>query len=125
MSHSCEETYDVYRETVRRARKQHECDACRAPIRPGDYYCAVSVVHDNVAETVKRCGACQRTHEHLRVLCSERSSWDRENFWPDERLNCGLEYDEEWGSEPPNEIASLPLLGADERGVLLKPVARV
>lgn len=121
MSYAAEETYDVYREQIRKARQSHRCDACRCVIRSGDYYCAVSWVYDGSAGGVKRCGSCQLTHVHLRGMCS--AEFDRDDMWPDERLGCGLEYEDEWGEEPPEEIWVLPLLGPDERGALLAPKA--
>lgn len=124
MSYSIEawDTYTVYCETVRKARKAHKCSACRVVIRPGDYYCNVALVHDKKAKSLKRCGACQLTHLHLRERCAAKGySSNYERMWPDERLGCGLDYEEEWGEEPPDEIWRLPLLGPDERGALLAP----
>lgn len=121
MSYEAEGYYVAYREIVRRARKLHTCDACEQPIRPGDYYCAVSWVFDGGADGVKRCGSCQRTHEHLRNLCWYKDRGYHDHLWPDERLRCGREYEDEWGDAPPDEIAALPLLSAAERGALLVP----
>lgn len=118
MSYSADENYKVYRETFRKARKAHTCSACRSAIAEGDYYCDLRWVNDYGAGTVKRCGSCQRTHEHLRKVCAE-SGYD--DMWPDEELNCGLKYEDEWETEPPEEIAALPLLSAAERGALLAP----
>lgn len=116
MSHSCDDEYDVYKETPRRARKEHRCHACGAGIRPGHKYMVVATVYDGSATTIKRCGRCQRTHEHLRELCR---SLDYE-LWPDERLNCGLDYEDEWCEPPPAEIAALPMLTDDEASALLE-----
>jgi hypothetical protein len=113
MSHSVEEVYSVYNETVRKARKTHSCAACRSPILPRHYYASVFIVFEGKAETVKRCGSCQTTHLHLREL------GDKHGMWPDEKLNCGKSYDGEWGEEPPEEIAALPFLSSEERGLLL------
>jgi hypothetical protein len=113
MSHYCEEAYTVYNETVRKARKEHTCSACRFPILPGNYYASVFIVFEGEAESLKRCGSCQKTHLHLRQLDPE--------MWPDEKLNCGKAYEDEWGEEPPDEIAELPFLSADQRGMLLDP----
>lgn len=119
MSHCCEPGVyrDVYRETIRKANRAHQCDACKLPIRPGDYYAAVWSISEGEAEAIKRCGACQTMHLHLRKLCEDSDF----NMWPDDRLYCGRDYEEEWGVEPPDEIAALPLLSDDERGALLKP----
>ena len=118
MSYSYSDTYDVYQEDIRKARKEHECSACELPIRPGDYYCAVFVVFDGKSKQFKRCGACQTTHKHLRELCEPNE------MWPKEDLSCGLDYEEEWDSEPPDDIAALAFMSADERGALLKPAVK-
>lgn len=107
MSHSIDECYAVYDETIRRARKDHACSACGLTIRSGDLYCQVFWVFDGAAGSVKRCGRCQKMHEHLRIKGGGE-------MWPDERLGCGLDYEEEWGREPPEEIQALPFLPADE-----------
>lgn len=120
MSHSCDSTYDIYSERFVRARKQHTCDACKRAIEAGAYYCKVFTLckdYDSV-HSYKRCGSCQRTHEHLRGLCHGVKD---EPMWPDERLGCGLDYAEEWGGPPPDEIAALPLLTDAEAGQLLAP----
>lgn len=119
MSQSCDYVYAVYNEQTRKARKLHKCDACGLPIKPGDYYCHVFTAGNGDVESYKRCGPCQATHLHLRKLCqSPECSIDR--LWPDERLNCGLAYEDEWG-DLPDEIAALAFLSDSERGALLKP----
>lgn len=105
MSHSCDETYSVYDEQSRRARKLHRCSACKETIRPGDRYFSIHVVHDG-ATTIKRCLRCQKMHEHLRCLGDG-------DTWPDERLNCGESYENEWG-ECPLDIQRLAFLTPDE-----------
>jgi len=102
MSHSCDGTYDVYNERFPRARKPHRCEACkRNAIRPGDVYARVFILYEGRKETVIRCMACQLTHEHLRELCHGK------DMWPDEELDCGLDYAEEWDGPPPEHIAAL------------------
>lgn len=105
MSHSCDGTYEVYDERRRRARVEHRCHACKEPIRVGDLYCVTFIVFEGV-ESVKRCLRCQAIHEHLRDKSPD--------LWPDERLNCGEEYRQHWGEEPPAEIAALAFVTADE-----------
>jgi hypothetical protein len=119
MSHCVEEAYTVYNETVRKARKEHTCSACRLPILPGHYYASVFLLYDGDAETIKRCGSCQTTHLHLRKL------GDPHGMWPNEKLNCGKSYEGEWDEEPPEEIAALPFLNAENRGLLLAPSVKV
>ena len=100
MSHEIDETYAVYLERARRARKEHRCGACKEIIAPHDTYTVVSVVFDSKAQTIKRCARCQKLHEHLRDLNPGES-------WPAERLDCGETYESEWECEPPPEIAAL------------------
>lgn len=93
MSHSCDETYDIYDEHELIARKAHVCCACLLRIEPGHKYTRVFVLYDGRKETYKRCIRCQLIHEHLRDLApGER--------WPDEELNCGQLYEDEWGTAP-------------------------
>jgi hypothetical protein len=99
MSHEIDGYYAVYDETPRRAAKEHRCSACRETIAKGETYTVVNIVQEGTAETVKRCSRCQAIHEHLRVLSPD--------MWPAERLDCGEEYREHWGKEPPEHIAAL------------------
>src|SRR3990172_6696784 len=100
MSYESDEHYAVYDEKFPAARKVHICDACNDPIRIGDTYTRVGIVYNGSGESVKRCMRCQRIHEHLRGLAPGET-------WPRERLNCGADYEDEWGREPPEEIQAL------------------
>lgn len=100
VSHYVDDSYSAYCESFRKARKAHKCDACKCDIPCGGHYCYISYVWDGSAYSVKRCLACQATHEHLRKLGRAKG------MWPDEKLNCGIAYEEEWGELPP-EIAAL------------------
>jgi predicted RNA-binding Zn-ribbon protein involved in translation (DUF1610 family) len=99
MSHYYDEQYSIYDETTRLARKEHVCSACQEPIRVGDKYVRVFILHDGGKEHLKRCARCQKIHAHLRGL--------DDDMWPDERLNCGEEYENHWGEKPPDDIAAL------------------
>jgi len=112
MSHMFDEVYAVYDEIPRRARTTHRCNACRRRIERGDVYMSVHCCDGDGWETIRRCGACQLTHEHLRAL-------DPGEMWPDERLSCGLDYVAEWEEQPPEDVAALPLLSDREAGQLL------
>lgn len=101
MSYEPDSYYSVYNERFPRSRKPRQCEACKETIPAGAHYARVSAVYDGSAETIVRCIRCQRMHEHLRLLARS------EGLWPAERLNCGREYVEEWGEEPPEEIAAL------------------
>lgn len=120
MSESCEEYCIVHRHEIRKARKEHKCCACEAQIRPGDYYACVFALGSEGIETYKRCGACEATWQHLKKLCDEHNRRHSDSLFPFEDLSCGKTYEEEWGALP-DEIATLPLLSAEERGLLLKP----
>lgn len=112
MSGYANECYAVYTETVRRARKQHACSACREPIPVGHRYAHISAIFQGEVSVYRRCARCQALHRHLRTL----GSMDE---WPDERLSCGQDYLEHWGTEPPEEIAALAFLPANEAQGLL------
>lgn len=94
MSRSCDETYDIYDERTFRANKPHTCDACDIEIRKRDRYTRVFMLYDGRKKHLKRCARCQLLHQHLRGLCETGEQW------PDERLNCGRDYEEEWGPAP-------------------------
>ena len=122
MSLSCEgEVCSVWRESIRRARKQHCCSACRAVIRPGDFYSYTFCVNPDAGpETIRRCGSCEVTYRHLVAQCD---AYNKTVNLDDARysqadLGCALAYEDEWG-DLPSDLAALPFLGADERSALL------
>ena len=55
MSYEFDETYALYQESVRLARKEHVCSACKEIIRKGDKYARVFIVDSEGPETLKRC----------------------------------------------------------------------
>ncbi len=115
MSRYCDEKYEVYREQPRRAAKEHICSACGETILKGHMYCSVGWVFDGSAGGVKRCLRCQKIHEHLRGLGDH-------DMWPDEKLNCGEEYTQHWGVEPPPDIEALAFVtGAELQNQEKKP----
>lgn len=100
MSHSIDDFYSFYKETLRRARKDHECDACHETISKGHRYYVVSWHFMGNMESIKRCARCQAIHAHLQDL-------GMGEFWPAEKLDCGEGYEEHWGKNPPDDIAAL------------------
>lgn len=110
MSSYCTDRAEVYDDSIRKAKKQHRCCACRELIRVGDYYSLTTVIGDGEVSAYKRCCRCQAIHLHLRDV----SRSDGNDIWPQERLDCGEEYKAHWGVEPPAEIASLAFVSADE-----------
>lgn len=107
MSHSIDETYDVYSERIRRAAKDHVCDACKETIRKGDRYCRVFIMWEGEPQSHVRCLRCDAMHEYLRTLSPGE-------MWPAERLDCGEEFEEHWGKEPPPEVAALAFMTREE-----------
>lgn len=101
-----------------KARKEHTCDACDRTIRAGEHYALHRLGRggwDPAIHAVKRCVACQRIWAHL----DERLEAERERrraagepayMLPDYinlRLDCGHEYADVWGEDPPPEILAL------------------
>jgi hypothetical protein len=107
MSHCCDERYEIYDETYVCAAKEHTCDACKDIIPKGHYYARIFWVFDGEGGLIKRCKKCQMIHLHL------RKKGDSE-MWPDERLNCGEEYKDHWGEDPPAHIAVLAFATPEE-----------
>lgn len=114
MSHSVSDCYDFYDETIRRARREHQCSACAEPIPVGAYYCDLRLMWEGAIKRYKRCGRCQALHTHLR----DKGSFH--DMWPNERLDCGQDYVDEWGPLP-EEIAELAFVEHEEIGRLLDP----
>lgn len=118
MSQSCDESYDAYTETERKARKAHVCDACKEPIARGHRYFYITWVFDGSADCVKRCLGCQAIHLHLRKL------GQGDDMWPSETLDCGEEYTDHWGKPPPEHIARLAFFSPEEKQALCFRVFR-
>jgi hypothetical protein len=113
MSHEVDELYAVYRVTVRRSRRDRHCCACGLQIHAGDRYADVRMVFNDKAETLHRCGRCAVVHAHLVKQCGSS------DIWPDERLDCGLDYANEWGGDPPEDVQAVVFATSDEASALL------
>lgn len=107
MSHYCDEYYAVYQENRRQARKEHTCQACWELIKQGQKYFSIQCVFNGRAKTIKRCARCQTMHEELRKMAPGEA-------WPDEKLNCGEEYETHWGVKPPPEMIELAFITPEE-----------
>lgn len=114
MSMSCDGQADVYVENCVKARQSHECSCCDLGIRAGDLYYRIRKIYDSLVQSYKRCARCQTLHVFL------RSVTDAIDEWPDERLDCGHEFTELHGVDPPPEIARLAFLTPDEAQELLR-----
>ena len=109
------EPCSFYKHTIVRARKAHRCDACKRQIAPGHRYALVKLAGDGSAETIKRCGACERIYQHLSGKGAARG------MQPQERLDCGETYEDEWDEPPPDDIAALAFMTDDDAGAALQP----
>ncbi len=115
MSYMFDETYDVYIEKKRKASKSHVCSACKEAIHPKEYYFNISCVFQGEAATIKRCARCQTMHLNLRKMDK-----DCEDLWPDEKLNCGEEFEEHWGEPPSREMVELAFITPKEAQKLVE-----
>lgn len=105
MSVSCDGAADIYEQRTRKARKEHECEACGGHIRPGDTYTRETMLYDGRWDNTTRCARCQLIFEHLVTMIRSGDGFGEE--WPDSRLNCGHEYRERWEVDPPAWLAAL------------------
>ncbi len=75
MSYDCFCDYDppsIYRATRQKARKEHKCFECCAPIHPGEEYEYVFGVWEGYADSYKTCARCLsvRTWVTINVPCT-------------------------------------------------------
>jgi hypothetical protein len=110
MSHEGDEACSVHREHTRTARRPHWCSACGDPISPGHRYVYLFVVWDGDTYQTRRCLRCQAIHVHLRERCRD----ERPECYPADALDCGEDYRENWGEDPPVEIAALAFVTGAE-----------
>ncbi len=100
---------DIENERRVRARKEHSCDACKETIERGHLYVKHTLIYEGTVDTTVRCLRCDAIYQQLVVIhadcCLEL---------PDLSLNCGHEFKERWGKEPPPELARLAFLTPTE-----------
>ncbi len=108
-----------------RARKEHRCDACREIVKGGHLYVRHVLIWGGQVDETVRCLRCDAIYQQLceihrasneenRRLAREHHFGDYDTDWPDIALNCGHEFKERWGKEPPPELASLAFMTAEE-----------
>jgi hypothetical protein len=115
MSSECgDEPYSVQRDQVRRARKDHRCDACKETIRRGDLYHYFFGVFEGESEELKRCARCEAMY---RVLQPRMDRAEYETCDP--RLSCGHVWEERFREPPPVAVQALAFLTQAEAQVLL------
>jgi hypothetical protein len=93
----------------RRARKDHRCDACCETIRRGDIYCYMTGIWEDGPEAWKYCLRCEAVSNAISA----------HGEMPQMGLDCGHDWIEVFGAEPPPEVARLAFFTADEAQSLL------
>lgn len=74
------ESPEMYRSSIRKARKERRCDGCFKPILPGDLYVDGNGKFEGDFYTFQTCGVCEvdrnKIHEaELARGCSWNESW--------------------------------------------------
>lgn len=104
-----------------RARKEHRCHACKETIERGHLYTRHTVIWGGQVDETIRCLRCDAIYQQLceihrasneenRRRAREVHFGDYDTAWPDAALNCGHEFKERWGREPPPELARLAFM---------------
>jgi hypothetical protein len=119
-----------------RARKEHRCHACKETIERGHLYVRHTLIYGGQVDETIRCLRCDTIYQELVVIhrqANEEARQERmasrapgyydklltdeqkrllyyDSDWPDVSLNCGHEFKERWGREPPPELARLAFL---------------
>lgn len=133
------EPIDVDNERRVRARKEHKCHACKETIQRGHIYVRHTLIYAGTVDETIRCLRCDTIYQQLVVIHRDMNEKARqfqreyranegrigyhrsltpeqrqllyhEPEWPDVALNCGHEFKERWGVEPPPELARLAFL---------------
>lgn len=110
-----EEYVDVWDETVRRARKEHRCDACRETIRRGDLYHRTATLYDGAWDSTNRCARCEAMFRFLSPLVKGLG----DDQVCDLALNCGHKWQDNFPGEPPLIVQALAFLTQSEAQILL------
>lgn len=112
---------EFYKTRNIKARKQHQCDACKASIPAGAYYNQTAAKFDGELESFKRCGRCELIYRHLEERMKREGDYDEVPAW---LLDCGHDYQERWEQDPPDDIAALAFMTDEEAGMLLQKEPR-
>ena len=89
----------------RKARKEHRCYSCRRAILPGHRYHRSAQVYDGKVDGFAHCPRCWAIVEALFKAGAETVQWD---------LACGTPWPETFGADPPDDVAALAFITADE-----------
>lgn len=110
MSCEIDGSNDIERYSRHRSRKKRRCSACPEPIRRGDVYVRIFVVHDGTADSYAHCLRCHAvflaaSRRHLELDTDQGVRFD---------LGCGHDWRSSFDEDPPAELARLAFLTADE-----------
>jgi hypothetical protein len=98
----------AYKETWRKARKDHWCCACRETIPRGHLYHYCSFVFDGRGESLKHCARCWEIYLFISDAQDDpRASVNLE-------LNCGMSWKDAFEEDPPEEVAALAFMTPEE-----------
>ena len=112
MSSMFDGTNDVWDERLLKARKAHKCTACGETIAKGHRYWRAGALFDGQWNTHKRCLRCKAIFDHLVARVVTTGMYLDEGIAVD--LDCGQDYQDAWGEDPPPEIAALAFVTQDE-----------
>jgi hypothetical protein len=104
------ERVDVDQERRQRARKEYKCNACKETIERGHLYVRHTLIYAREVDVTIRCLRCDAIYQHLVEIHREHNRLTDDPEWPDLALNCGHEFKERWGNEPPLELARLAFM---------------
>ena len=130
MSASCDDDGEPianYRSGHVVARAEYPCACCSATIRPGDLHYSASWLWCGSYESFRRCARCHLLFLDLRALHKKHDIRDEDGspMGVDPELNCGHSFEKVFGREPPEELARLAFLTADEVQAMLRAPAGV
>lgn len=100
---------DAYKESWRKANKEHKCCACGEAIRKGDRYHYVSGIWDGEPSWFKHCARCWLMYEAI-VGNSDHGDEGQVVL----TLDCGMSWEEVFDEPPPPKVAALAFLTPEE-----------
>lgn len=101
MSVECDGPNKVDRMTFRKARLEHKCCACDETIRVGHRYVVTAAFYERWA-TWKQCLRCYELYDYLVDLHR-----DDDRYFPQPELDCGHDWRDVTGEDPPEHLAAL------------------
>ncbi len=77
---------EMYRSSIRKARKQHRCDGCYKPILPGDLYVDGNCRFEGEFYAYQTCGVCEVDRDKIHEAEIDRGCRWNESWCPFEEL---------------------------------------